>query len=99
MSVESPGENVVESEHYFAQGLCAESFNDMEIIIVIQYVRVVNHVFVREVVAGKGHHLVEYRAGIPQPAVGLLRDHMHGFGLEGHALALRHKSKMIADVL
>ena len=92
-------DDVVEDEQDVARVAVKDVVDDLEIIVVVEYVEVVDNVLVSDVLAREAHHLVEDGKGVAQSAIGFLGDDVQGFGFGADAFALGHKGQMFSDVI
>ena len=72
--------------------------NNPEIIVVVEYIEVLNDGFVGDVFSRETHHLVEDRQSVAQGAVSLLGDDVQGLGFSVDTFALGYISQVFLDV-
>ena len=88
LCVEALREDLVEGEHRAGIVALQEVVGQAEIVIVVEHVQVLDHLFVRNLAAAEGDRLVEQREGVAHRAVGFLRDDVHGVLAHRNALFL-----------
>ena len=92
-------DDVVEDEQDIARVTVEDMVDDLEIIVVVQHIQVVDHVFVGDVFARETDHLVEDGERITQGTIGLLRNDIQGLRLGSHTFVLGNKGQMFGDVI
>ena len=83
--IEAFGQYLVEKQQGGHVVSCQGIVYDLEIIFVVQYVEIPDHVVVLHVLAAECHYLVKYGQGIPHGSVGLYGYDVQAGAVDGYA--------------
>ena len=95
ISVETLLQNLVEDEQTLAHTVLQETVGQLEIVFVIEYVKILYYTLIRHMSVGEAHHLIEDRQGIAHTTVGLLRYHVQSFRFCLYILAGSHMLQVL----
>ena len=95
ISVEALLKYLVEDKKALAHTVLQEAVGQLEVVFIIEHVKVLYYTLIRHMSVGEAHHLVEDRQGIAHTTVGLLRYHVQSFGFSLDILTCSHMLQVL----
>ena len=97
-AVEAFVDDIVEQHHDVADLVFQTQVDNLEVILGVEHVQVLNHLFVCDVALAERGCLVEDGEGIAHTAIGLLGNNVEGLFLVGDTFLLCHMHQMVDGV-
>ena len=99
VQVEAVLHHFIKQQERGGQVFGQQAVHQPEVVVVVENVQILHHLFVGEVVAAEGHHLVEHRQGVAQAAVGFLGQQVQGVVFGRDTFLSGHVAQVAAHVL
>ena len=98
-SIESLGQDFVKCDQSRRIISFQEGIDQRETIFIIKHIEIAEHILIFHVRTAESHGLVEDGKCVTHGSVGLVRHDMERFVIDGHALACRHHTQVLHDIV
>ena len=89
---------VVQQHHHVCRLVLQAQVDDVKVVVGVEHVQVLNHLFICDVALTETCSLVEHRQRVSHSAVGLLRYHVQRLFLVSYAFLVGHHLQVVDDV-
>ena len=98
-SVESLVEHIVKKQQGIAHFILKKTVCQTEVILVIQYIEILNHTLVGDISSGETNHLIKDRESVTHTPIRFERNHVQGFRLRRDSFFRRYVSQMVHSII